>query len=83
MCVCVCVCVCVCGVCLCYTNIKAWYLMYCLMTEVNACLSSPCQNGGSCSDGAQSLQCACVSGYTGTICETGESLKMTANGIKF
>ena len=36
------------------------------------CFSSPCENGATCTelDGA-GFECACVPGYTGTLCETG------------
>jgi hypothetical protein len=36
----------------------------------NTCLSSPCQQGGTCTDGIDSFSCNCVSGYTGAMCQT-------------
>jgi len=39
-------------------------------TVVDACASSPCMNGGACSDGAASYTCTCPSGFTGVDCET-------------
>ncbi|XP_053381241.1 uncharacterized protein LOC128546131 isoform X1 [Mercenaria mercenaria] len=35
----------------------------------NNCRSSPCENGGSCSDSVGSFSCACLRGYTGSLCE--------------
>ena len=39
--------------------------------EVNTdeCKSSPCQNGGICTDKVASFSCQCVTGYTGSLCE--------------
>ena len=34
------------------------------------CANSPCQNGGACSAQGSSFSCACVPGYTGSMCET-------------
>ena len=40
--------------------------------EHNACLSSPCKNGGRCnvSNGGNSFTCACINGFTGQFCQT-------------
>ena len=38
--------------------------------DVDECTSSPCQNGGNCSDGVNGYTCVCVDGYTGDECET-------------
>ncbi|HVV82388.1 MAG TPA: DNRLRE domain-containing protein [Kofleriaceae bacterium] len=40
--------------------------------EVNAndCASNPCQNGGTCTDGANSYTCSCPAGFTGANCQT-------------
>jgi hypothetical protein len=34
------------------------------------CDSFPCMNGGSCTNGAGTYTCACVSGYSGELCQT-------------
>lgn len=34
-------------------------------TEVNECLSQPCQNGGSCVDELDSYSCRCPAGIAG------------------
>ena len=38
---------------------------------VDECGSSPCYNGGDCSDGADHYVCNCLSGFSGANCETG------------
>ena len=38
--------------------------------DTDDCASSPCQNGGVCTDAVNSYSCACVAGYDGTNCET-------------
>ncbi|XP_030844962.1 mucin-like protein isoform X1 [Strongylocentrotus purpuratus] len=39
-------------------------------TDIDDCNPEPCQNGGTCTDGLNSYTCACVLGYTGSMCET-------------
>src|SRR4029434_10197345 len=59
MCVCVCVCVCVC---LCISS----------AVRLSACASSPCRNGGSCTDDGGSYHCVCPFRDTGKHCEVCE-----------
>ena len=42
--------------------------------DIDECASSPCRNGATCTDAVNSYMCRCVAGYTGTHCETGESV---------
>jgi hypothetical protein len=44
-------------------------------TDINECFSSPCQNGGSCSNLINNYTCACRPGYTGHDCEIGKYLQ--------
>ena len=45
-----------------------------LCTEDNSgCLSNPCQNEGTCTDGNNDYTCTCKNGYTGKNCQTGMS----------
>ena len=37
----------------------------------NSCVSSPCLNGGTCTNSGQSFTCACISSFVGATCETG------------
>ena len=45
--------------------------------DVDECASSPCQNGGGCTDGVNGYTCDCVQGYTGNSCETSRSTNTT------
>ncbi|KAH3692451.1 hypothetical protein DPMN_194292 [Dreissena polymorpha] len=38
-------------------------------TDINECGSSPCQNGGSCTDRLNGYVCRCTEAYTGSNCE--------------
>ena len=44
------------------------------ITYIDECASSPCNNGGTCTDGMNMYTCACVPGYTDDRCQTGERL---------
>ncbi len=35
------------------------------LLDVNECASSPCLNGGACSDGVNKYTCGCAAGYEG------------------
>ena len=39
------------------------------MTDIDECASSPCQNGGTCSDGVNKYTCTCADGFNGDNCE--------------
>ena len=40
------------------------------VADVDECISSPCQNGGNCSDHLNGYTCHCVDGYDGANCES-------------
>ena len=42
------------------------------ISEINECLSSPCNNSAACSDGLNGYTCSCLAGFTGDHCQTGE-----------
>lgn len=48
------------------------YLM--ASTELNECSSSPCQNGGTCTDQVNSFYCACAPGWTDPQCSTSKCI---------
>ena len=73
-------------------NMKLWILLLSLsvgvLTEsplVNPCNSSPCQNGGRCSQASwkkSGYYCYCKPEYTGESCEIGkESILFRMNGL--
>ena len=41
-------------------------------TEIDECSALPCYYGGVCTDLVNAYSCNCVTGYTGTDCETSE-----------
>ena len=45
------------------------------LPDIDECASSPCQNGGTCTDAVNSYTCACVDGYNGDDCETSKLTK--------
>ena len=42
--------------------------------DVDECVSSPCENGGTCNDGINSYTCYCLPGYEGDNCEIGTNI---------
>ena len=42
-----------------------------LILDINECESNPRENGGTCTDMEDGYTCACESGFTGTVCQTG------------
>lgn len=40
-------------------------LFFSPVSSVNNCTSSPCQNGGTCTNGINKFICTCPSGFTG------------------
>ena len=49
------------------------------VTDINECSSSPCENGGTCSDAVNEYSCSCVAGYAGDNCETSKFSVMFHN----
>ena len=39
---------------------------------INNCQSKPCLNGATCTNAANKFSCSCVTGYTGSVCQTGK-----------
>ena len=52
-----------------------------LLSDIDDCAGNPCQNGGTCSDGVDSHTCTCITGYTGSTCETSKSIIQTCKEI--
>ena len=49
-------------------NVIVLYLLVTLI--IDDCLSNPCLNDGTCSDGIADYNCTCVNGWTGKNCQT-------------
>ena len=45
------------------------------IADIDECDSSPCQNGGSCTDIVNGHTCNCVAGYDGANCENGSNAR--------
>lgn len=45
-------------------------------TDINECLSNPCANGGTCTDGVNMYTCACAPGYDGLQCGNSQYLRL-------
>jgi hypothetical protein len=52
------------------TDTQAAACMALIIAAADFCSPNPCQNGGTCTNGAGTYACACPSGWTGTNCET-------------
>ena len=57
--------------------IKVLHLFFSL--EVDECSSTPCMNGGTCTDLINDYSCQCVTGYTDTNCTTGMKHSLEGN----
>ena len=55
-----------------YSEILTRSLCVIFVLDVNDCMPNPCENGGNCTDGVNEYLCTCITGYTGTDCETGK-----------
>ena len=44
-----------------------------VLVDINECSNNGCMNGATCTDAVNAYMCACVAGYTGPHCETGNS----------
>ena len=51
----------------------------CSFADLNDCFQNTCQNGGVCIDGANSYQCVCQFGFTGTNCQTSKCVPQGSN----
>ena len=64
-CVCVCIRVCI-RACV---HVSDFSIMH-FTTDIDECLSMPCQNLGTCVDQVNGFSCQCLAGFTGTQCQT-------------
>ena len=59
-----------------------------ILSDIDECLTEPCQHDGTCTDGINGYTCTCQNGYTGVNCGTGKLWKkgfkvQKGNKIKF
>ena len=57
-----------------YVDVSLLYFGIALFTDVDECVSAPCQNSGSCIDQINGYLCQCAPGYTDLQCQTGTHL---------
>ena len=57
---------------ICITIGKPFTLWFSIL-DIGECGYDPCQNGGTCIDEITFFTCICLRGYSGDVCETGES----------
>ena len=50
---------------------KSLIHFYLFFEDIDECASTPCQNGGTCTDQINSYLCQCAPGYTDAQCQTG------------
>lgn len=48
------------------------YFNLLLVLSLDACVESPCKNGGTCVDSGTGTKCLCLPTYGGDFCQTGE-----------
>jgi hypothetical protein len=65
------------------------YGTYCLhkmcffVSDIDECMSDPCQNNGTCTDQINAYKCQCVLGFNGTNCENSMFYQLYINVILF
>ena len=47
--------------------------------DIDECRSTPCKNGGTCTDMINGRNCTCAPGYTGNNCEIGKFFLLVNN----
>ena len=52
---------------------KSRFLKF-MLTDIDECVSAPCQNGGTCTDQINGYLCQCAPGYTDRHCQTGKRI---------
>ena len=45
-----------------------------IFTDFDDCVGDPCENGGTCQDGANSYTCECADGFEGDNCQISKQI---------
>ena len=60
---------------------KSLIHFYLFFEDTDECASTPCQNGGTCTDQINSYLCQCALGYTDLQCQTGRDVQFQKKGL--
>ena len=52
-----------------------------MISELDECISEPCEKGGRCIDEVDGFSCFCPIGYMGMTCEHGEYIPLEREGL--
>ena len=47
-------------------------MIYGMISDIDECLSNPCDNAAPCTDGIDKYTCTCIPGYEGVNCQLGQ-----------
>ena len=53
-----------------------------MLSVIDSCQSSPCLNGGTCSNAINNFLCFCNAGYVGHQCQTGKAISNYSVSIR-
>ena len=60
-----------------YRKLKCMTITFFCLTDIDECASDPCDNNATCIDQVNDVTCICSDGFTGLMCETGDTMSFT------